>query len=570
MTEKAVLIEKSFADAIAMIAASEELPKELKRHWSTSLRQFAKATDRPLEVIPARFSAVRNDLANWHHAPSGLTPKTVMNHRSNTKRALLYLSQEKGIPEHGAPLTADWEKLWTQVSDPLVRSRLSSLIRYCSANNVSPPEVNETVVDRFIQYRNRCGKPADDAFRRLLARAWNANIGRVPDWPKLRLAEPPAKSAVEVEWEEFPRGLRKDVDKYLKGLTQIRKSRTGRHIKPLRESTINCRRAELQAAARMAVKIGIPVENLDSLAALLKPKVAEKILDEYWKKNGEKPKLYTIDLARRFVAIAKESKCLSDRDCERLQGMWRRLNEERPPEGLTEKNLDFLRKVLTPGVWGRVVKLPFAMMEKARRQRHRPIRAAVIAQKAVAIAIEAVAPVRLGNLASIRLGANLNKPGGPDSNYWLHFAPEDVKNTVRLQFVFKEYLTQLIDEYVQDFWPALLRGRKEDYLFPGLRQGAKQKVSFSVEISRYIRKAIGLKMTVHQFRHAAGAIILKNRPGEFELVRQILGHRSVGTTMRCYVGLETIQASEIFTQMVVAEINKDLLAREDGDHDHRS
>src|SRR5262245_1132109 len=556
MSEKAVLIEKSFADAIAMIAASEELPDELKRHWTTSLRQFARATDRPPEVIPARYSAVRNDLANWHHAPSGLTRKTVMNHRSNTKRALLYLSQEKGIPEHGAPLTADWEKLRAQVSDSLVRSRLSSLIRYCSANNISPPEVDDTVVDRFVEYRNRCSKPADDAFRRLLARAWNANIGGIPDWPKRRLTEPPVKPAVAVEWEEFPSGLRREVEKYLKGLTQIRKSQTGRHIKPLRESTIKGRRAELQAAARMAVKIRIAIEKLDSLSSLLKPKVAKKILDAYWEKNGEKPKLYTIDLARRFVAIAKETKCLNDRDCEQLQGMWRRLHEERPPEGLTEKNLDFLRKVLTPGVWGRVVKLPFAMMEEARRQRHRPIRAAVVAQKAVAIAILAVAPVRLANLTAIKLGANLNKPDGPDSNYWLHFAPEDVKNTVRLQFVFKQYLTQLIDEYVRDFRPALLRGRKEDCLFPGLRKGAKEKVSFSVEISRYIEKATRLKMTVHQFRHAAGAIILKNRPGEFELVRQILGHRSIGTTMRCYVGLETIQASEIFTEMIVDEINR--------------
>ena len=180
----------------------------------------------------------------------------------------------------------------------------------------------------------------------------------------------------------------------------------------------------------MAVKIGIPIEKLDSLRSLLKPKVAEKILDAYWEKNGEKPKLYTIDLARRFVAIAKETKCLSEKECEQLREIWRRLNEERPPEGLTEKNLTFLRKVLTPGVWGRVVKLPFAMMEEARRQRHRPIRAAVIAQLAVAIAIEAVAPVRLDNLTSIKLGANLNKPDGPNSNYWLHFAPEDVKNTV--------------------------------------------------------------------------------------------------------------------------------------------
>jgi hypothetical protein len=39
--------------------------------------------------------------------------------------------------------------------------------------------------------------------------------------------------------------------------------------------------------------------------------------------------------------------------------------------------------------------------------------------------------------------------------------------------------------------------------------------------------------------------------------------------MRCYVGLETIQASEIFTEMVVAEINKDLLTKVD-DHADRS
>jgi hypothetical protein len=34
--------------------------------------------------------------------------------------------------------------------------------------------------------------------------------------------------------------------------------------------------------------------------------------------------------------------------------------------------------------------------------------------------------------------------------------------------------------------------------------------------------------------------------------------------MRCYVGLETIQASEIFTNMVVAEINQNLIEE---DHD---
>ena len=265
MRENAGLIEPSFADAIAMIAASEELPEQLKRHWATSLRQFAKAKGRPPEIIPARYSAVRNDLASWHHAPSGLTPKTVMNHRSNTKRALLYLSKEKGIPEYGAPLTAAWERLRAQIPDSLVRSRLSSFIRWCSANGISPKEVDESVVARFLEYRNRCSKPADDAFRRLLARAWNESVENIADWPKRPLAVPPVKPAVEIEWEEFPKGLRKDVDKYLNGLTKIRKSH-GRHVKPLRSSTIRGRRAELQAAARVAVKIGVPIEKLEFAA----------------------------------------------------------------------------------------------------------------------------------------------------------------------------------------------------------------------------------------------------------------------------------------------------------------
>ena len=61
------------------------------------MRQIAKALDRPLEVIPARYSAVRADLINLHQVPAGLTAKTLQNHKSNAKGALLYLAREKGV-----------------------------------------------------------------------------------------------------------------------------------------------------------------------------------------------------------------------------------------------------------------------------------------------------------------------------------------------------------------------------------------------------------------------------------------------------------------------------------------
>jgi len=142
-----------------------------------------------------------------------------------------------------------------------------------------------------------------------MARAWNANVGAIAGWPDIKLVEPPVKSTVENAWSDFPEGLRRDVERYLEGLTKVRRNRKGQRVRPLKPVTLRTRRAELQGAARMAVKAGVPVENLNSLAALLAPEVAEQVLEAYCKKNGEKPKLYTIDLAGRFLSIARETKC---------------------------------------------------------------------------------------------------------------------------------------------------------------------------------------------------------------------------------------------------------------------
>jgi site-specific recombinase XerD len=562
MSQTAVLLEPSFADAIAIIAASDELPKQTQRHWTTSLRQVAGALDKPLEVIPARLRAVRAGLGRLHHVPAGSTLKTLRNHKSNVKSALLWLAREKGIPAHGAPLTPAWEELRAQIKDRFVRLRLSSFMRFCSASGIAPAEVDELIVERFKAYREQSGTPTDDASGRRLTRAWNSNVGHIRGWPPRRLRQPAVKPTTELPWAQFPEGLRREVDRYLQGLAKVRRSRSGRRIRPLKPTTIRQRRMELAAAARMAVRTGVAIGDLNSLSALLSPDVAVRILDAYWAKNGETPKAFTIDLACRFVAIARETKCIDEAACERLDQMRRDLEDHRRG-GFTDKNTVLIRQVLTPAVWRRVVKLPEQLMSAARSQRlSAPLRAAVTAQLAVAIAILTVAPVRLSNLVAIKLGTNLIKPGGPDSNYWLTFRDYDVKNRVPLQYPLEHYLTRVIDEYVHDFRPILLRGRNDEWLFPGQRGGAKANILFSGQITDRIYRMTGLRITVHQFRHAAGAIFLKRRPGEYELVRQLLGHRNVQTTIHAYIGLENIHASEIFSKIVMEHMDDELEAAE--------
>jgi integrase len=171
--------------------------------------------------------------------------------------------------------------------------------------------------------------------------------------------------------------------------------------------------------------------------------------------------------------------------------------------------------------------------------------------------------VRLANLVAIKLGTNLIKPDGPQSDYWLMFPDYDVKNRVRLEYPLPQYLTRLIDEYVHDFRSVLLRGRNDDWVFPGECGGAKHQVCLSSQITKRVYKATGLRVTVHQFRHAAGAIILKHRPGEYELVRLLLGHRNVQTTINSYIGLDSIRASEIFGEIVMQHLRKDSKEEQD-------
>jgi integrase len=551
MAQKHSALEPSFADAITAISAATDLSVETRRHWRSSLTGIAKAFDQPPELIPARYSAIRARMAGLHHAPLDWVAKTLANHRSNAKAALIWFAREKDVLQHGVALSPKWDRLRVQLTDPSTRYRLMPLMRFCSGVAIEPGAIDETVIDRYLDHRARTTTRASDAAsRRILARLWNAGIGKIDGWPQQRLVEPPVKAAEGPGWDEFPDGLRADIEGYLAGLKLVRRNKAGQRIRPCKPSTITTRRRELVAAVRMAVKVGVPLASLSSLGALVHPDVAGKILDAYWRKDGEVPATYTINLANRFVALAHSIGAIAADDLRRLEDARFDLEQHRT-DGMTPKNLALIRCVLTDEVWSRVTNLPDQLMRQARLERqHAPVTAAVLAQIAVAVSILTVAPVRLGNLASIRLGENLVKPGGPQSNYFLSFDKHDVKNRVPLQFKLDEFVTSIINEYVHDFRPARMHGSNADWLFPGEAGEHKEKISFSTQIVDRIEKSTGLRITVHQFRHAAGALILKHRPGEYELVRRLLGHKSVQTTMKFYLELETTQASEIFTDIV--------------------
>jgi integrase len=281
---------------------------------------------------------------------------------------------------------------------------------------------------------------------------------------------------------------------------------------------------------------------------LFDPEIVALVVDDEWKKAGDEPKTTTIDLGKKVLAIARSVGCLDEAGLEKLRDIRSDLEKHRQG-GMTPKNMKLIRQVLNEKVWERVVNCPTELMERARSLKDQaPVKAAVTAQIAVAIAILTEAPVRAANLTGIRLDENLIKPGGPDTPYLLVFPHHDVKNRVDLTFEFDDYY--LIDEYVQEYRPSLRRGDNRDWLFPNTTGDSKDPHQLSTQTTERIQNATGLRMTIHQFRHAAAAIYLKHHPGNYETVRRFLGHKSLKTTINFYCGLETIQASREFSKII--------------------
>ena len=548
------LLEPSFFDVATAIAQAAELPELKRRHWICSVRQIARWLDRPAALIPARVGAVEARLRQIHHARVGTTLKTLANHKANGRAALRWFAKQHNIPQHGMVLSSDWVAFRSEIGES-ARNRLSNFIRYCSARGIEPNRVCDAVFDEYWHYRTEItGLASDDSARRHIARKWNACMAAGYKAALQRLSEPPVQPRAGPAWDDFPDGLRKDVDAYFAGLTEPHRGFRGRRNRPCQPSTIRSRRAELVAVARMAVRVGVPKDSLISLSALLHPEVVERVIDAYWQKNGSEPKVFTINLGWRLLKIARETSGLDPAAIDRLDEIRAALEHYRR-SGLTAKNLQLVRQVLTDGVWREVISLPLVLMQQARSVKHdAPTKAAVTAQLAIAIAILTFAPIRVSNLASIELGKNLIRPGGPDTPYWLVFPYYDVKNRVDLNYPFDQPLTELIDEYVHAFRPALLRVANTEWLFPG--EGGQPKTAHTLgeQMMKRVYKAVGLRITPHQFRHAAAAIYLKHRPGDYENVRRFLGHRNVQTTINCYCGLQTTQATEQFGNIIRQQI----------------
>lgn len=541
-----------FSDLLQRLEADETLSAVRKRDLASGLRRVAKALALPPEAVPADPRWLQPRLARIAAPSIGLKSKSWSNVLSNAHAALAHLGCVGKRIHQKADLSPEWRSLWEAAlasGDRTIRTTLSPFVYFLNSLDVAPEDVSDAhaAIYRAALAEDQIRKSPEKVFKNGV-HAWNLATREIAGWPQRRLEAPTTVTRIKLPLTDFPASLRDDLDGFQASLTHPNPLDPEAIAAPLREETVLLYGRVLVRFASSLVHAGVPIDALDSLAAVVEPKRVELGLRWMLQRVENKTTVAIEQTAKVLKLVARRYVRASEADQKRLDGMVVRLAMKKS-RGMTVKNRERLRPLNDEATLRRLLMLPEKLFARA-EARGDAQESALEREDALAIGILCVAPIRRCNLASIHLDDNLDRPG--DGSTYLHFSENEVKNYQRLEFRIPRDVVRMIDRHLATRAPRLCPPATP-WLFPARDgRGPMHPDGLSKRIRTRIHRETGLIINPHLFRHIAAMLMLEAHPGGYESVRHLLGHSRLSTTMTVYTGLEAGTAVRLLADAVEA------------------
>ena len=539
-------VSRTCADVIELIGNRTDMRPRRRQDLTSAVRRFCRLLHRSPRDVSVDVDRLRRELAQISSATSRLSPGSCRNLKSLFGKALI-AAEVITVPRRSrAPLAPDWRRLLAAI-EPYQRYRLVHFARYLSERDIAPSEVDNKILAGY-----RSDLISNDLLRlpkqaaRYAVRAWNCARATEAGRHLRELEIPYIRRKYALSLAEFPNSFQEDLHSYqahLKGDDLFGE----RSARPASRDTITAQRYHILALASALVEAGYDRQCIGSLADLVTSEAAQAALTVVWKRLGQRKTSHLYNLACLIVHLGRHWAELPAAQLDRLRELQRSLNPGQV--GMTESNRRKLAQFADRANVAALVHLPRRLMKEAVRHDRGGVREALLAQTALAIAILLAAPLRIRTLVSLNADEHIIRSrSGPRAVVHLVIPAANVKNRVPLEFMLPSRVVELFDLYWERFRPRLVTA-PGSWLFPG-RSGYKERDGMRIQISETIRKATGLRMHPHLFRHLAAFLILRRNPGEFETVRVLLGHRSIATTIRFYCAMEQAAAFARFDEVV--------------------
>jgi len=507
---------------------------------------YAKVVGQPAAAISLDLAEIRRTLDRRIPVRANVSAKRWANLRSDLAAAIAASCLRPMLKTADVPLHEAWDRLLARAGRRL-RIRLMRFARWATLRGIAPEVVTDATIEHFVAELD-----AASLVRNLryiagnVAKHWNALIGLNGVAGLRPVARGGNKRALKrIPWHALPASFRADVERFSHWASMPDPLDEGARARALRPRSLRLRAEHLHSAASAAVAGGIPVEQLTCLAALVQPDTVRTVLRQLWHQDGRKLSAYTFGIAITLTAAAVEWVKASPEDTDALKALRKKLGTL--PAGLTEKNEAMLATFDDPHVLTTLARLPDRLWREARRAQSP--RSFVDLQTALALDILLNAPVRMQNLSAIDFTVHLRWPQGPRRPALITFRRQETKNAIKLEFELPACLSDRLHAYRNEIAPGVL-GSKPDALFVTNKGQCRSQAAIAIAIYKAVLRHLGVKLTPHQFRHLCAKIILDRYPGAYELVREMLGHTSVKTTVDFYAGFNTLRAGRAHAELV--------------------
>ena len=291
--------------------------------------------------------------------------------------------------------------------------------------------------------------------------------------------------------------------------------------------------------------------ELGSLKDLVEPEALKTAMRFYHRRANEERTGRMLNEARLMVAIARHWVKVPPAALEELKAIAKACDPG--VVGMTPKNQELLRRFEPRGGKRRLVDLPHRLVAKLKPGTPLTDRQAVRVQQALLVQLLLVAPMRLRNLVELELDRHLAAPSGPDGERLIVIPASEVKNAEPSDppalALHRRPAPSLPRAGTPDAARRALTLPVPGPGRPGAQGGRDRPPSRS---PRSPSRELGVRVSPHQFRHLAGKFILDVRPDAHELVRALLGHKRLETTLRYYARLDQERAARHYDGIIAS------------------
>jgi len=478
----------TLASVLVAVNRSHALSAARRRDLRSAVKRVADLLDNEPGAIALNLAGIGERLARINLMAAGLTAKRFANIRSDFLAAVKASGKLQPASAGRQPLSPEWIELFEALAGRRAHIGLSRLARYANTRGIRPQHVNDATIVAFM---------------------------------------------VAVSF-------RQDMDGYLSWCGGADPFAANARPRAMAPTTLRLRTDQIHAAVSALVACGVDPENISSLSELVTPDNFKHILRQRLDNAGGGENAFNHNVGATLVQIAREWVKVDAGVLAELKRLFGKVPA--PIPGLTRKNKQFLRQFDDPGTLRQLAALPDRLWTEVRRANKPNFRTLAKAQAALAIATLIYMPMRLQNLRRLAFDVHLFLRDGPGTTSTLELSYGETKNKTELAYDIPPRVAKMLIDYRERIAPKIIRHRPAE-LFVRMDGALKSPQTVAWLITSHVRKRTGIVLTPHQFRHLGAKVLLDAEPGEFEAVKQLLGHRNLKTTVGAYTGIDSRRAA---------------------------